>query len=106
MIEKAILILDDKDNDLFKVADDFDLQMGEDGKGDALLQAIDHPTSGVPTDIIYMLCAWATEPTIEEATHLTECTFLAHATTLSAAPILSQDSSHTANSVPGVWFWK
>ena len=78
--------------------------MGGDGKGDALLQAIDHPWT--PDHILHMLRAWAEEPDPEASSTLTEHAFLAHSITLSNDLISSQDLSRTATSVPGVWFWK
>lgn len=103
-IKKATAVLDNKNNNLFKVAEDFDLQMGGDGKGDALLQAIDHPSS--PEHIIQMLCLWAEEPSLEGASPLTEHAFLTHSITLLTELTLSQDSVCTATSIPGKWFWK
>ena len=101
-IKKATAVLDDKNNNLFKVAEDFDLQMGGDGKGDALLQAIDHPST--PEHIIQMLHLWAEEPSSEGASPLTEHAFLAHSITLLTELTSSQDSVCTATSVPGKWF--
>ena len=42
-LEKAIATPNDSTHDLFEVAEDYDIQMGGDYKGDTLLQAIDHP---------------------------------------------------------------
>ena len=103
-LEQAIAVLDSNDHDLFEVAEDYDLQMGGDGKGDALLQAIDHPWT--PDHILHMLRAWAEEPDPESNSALTEHAFLAHSITLSTDVTSSQESSRTATSVPGVWFWK
>ena len=103
-LEKAIAVLDDGKLDLFEVAEDFDIQMGGDGKGDALLQAIDHPST--PAHITNLLKAWAEEPDPESNSTLDEHAFLAHSITLSNDVTSSQDSSRTATSVPGVWFWK
>ena len=103
-LEKAIATLDDNAHDLFEVAEDYDIQMGGDGKGGALLQAIDHPAT--PPHIINMLKAWAKEPDPDSTSTLVEHAFLAHSITLSNDLTSSQDSSRTATSVPGVWFWK
>lgn len=103
-LEKAIATLDDDIHDIFKVAEDYDIQMGGDGKGDALLQAINHPTT--PPHIIHMLKTWAEEPDPNSTSTLDEHTFLAHSITLSSNLTSSQDSTRTATSVPGVWFWK
>ena len=103
-LEKAIAVLDDDKLDLFEVTEDFDIQMGGDGKGDALLQAIDHPTT--PAHITNLLKAWAEEPNPDSNSTLDEHAFLAHSITLSNDLTTSQDSSRTATSVPGVWFWK
>lgn len=105
-VEKAIAMLDNKNNDLFEVVEDFGLQMGSNGKGDALLQAIDHPHSGTLEHVIQMLHMWAEEPSPEGASLLTEHAFLAHSITLSADLTLSQDSTRLATSIPGIWFWK
>ena len=103
-LEKAIAMLDDDKLDLFEVAEDFDIQMGGDGKGNALLQAIDHPST--PAHITNLLKAWAEEPDPESNSTLVEHAFLAHSITLSNNLTTSQDSTRTATSVPGVWFWK
>ena len=103
-VEEVIKALDDDAHDLFEVAEDFDIQMGGDGKGDALLQAIDHPTT--PPHLINMLKAWAEEPDPDSNSTLVEHTFLVHSITLSNDLTTSQDSTRTATSVPGVWFWK
>ena len=103
-LEKAIAVLDDNKLDLFEVAEDFDIQMGGDGKGDALLQAIDHPTT--PAHITNLLKSWAEESDPESNSTLDEHAFLAHSITLSNDLTTSQDSTRTATSVPGVWFWK
>ena len=103
-LEKVIATLDDNAHDLFEVAEDYDIQMGSDGKGDALLQAIDHPAT--PPHIINMLKAWAEEPDPDSTSTLIKHAFLAHSITLSNDLISSQDSTRTATSVPGIWFWK
>ena len=103
-LEEVIKALDDDAHDLFEIAEDYDIQMGGDGKGDALLQAIDHPTT--PPHLINMLKAWAEEPDPESNSTLVEHAFLAHSITLSNDLTTSQDSTRTATSVPGVWFWK
>ena len=103
-LEKAIAVLDDDKLDPFEVAEDFDIQMGGDGKGDALLQAIDHPTT--PAHLTNLLKTWAEEPNPDSNSTLDEHAFLAHSITLSVDLTSSQDSSRTATSVPGVWFWK
>ena len=103
-VEEVIKALDDDAHDLFEVAEDFDIQMGGDGKGDALLQAIDHPST--PPHLINMLKAWAEEPDPDSNSTLIEHAFLAHSITLSNDLTTSQDSTRTATSVPGVWFWK
>ena len=103
-LEEAIAVLDNDSHDLFEVAEDFDIQMGGDGKGDALLQAIDHPTT--PPHLTNMLKAWAEEPDPDSSSTLVEHAFLAHSITLSNDLTTSQDSTRMATSVPGVWFWK
>ena len=103
-VEEVIKALDDDAHDLFEIAEDFDIQMGGDGKGDALLQTIDHPST--PPHLINMLKAWAEEPDPESGSTLVEHAFLAHSITLSNDLTTSQDSTRTATSVPGVWFWK
>ena len=103
-LEKAIAILNDNAHNIFEVAEDFDIQMRGDGKGDALLQAIDHPTT--PPHITNLLKAWAKEPDPDSTSTLVEHAFLAHSITLSNDLTSSQDSTRMATSVPGVWFWK
>ena len=53
-----------------------------------------------------MLKAWAEEPDPDSTSTLVEHAFLAHSITLSNDLTSSQDSTRTATSVPGVWFWK
>ena len=103
-VEEVIKALDDDAHDIFEVAEDFDIQMGGDGKGDALLQAIDHPAT--PPHLINMLKAWAEEPDPDSNSTLVEHAFLAHSITLSSDLTTSQESTRTDTSVPGVWFWK
>ena len=103
-VEEVLKALDDDAHDIFEVAEDFDIQMGGDGKGDALLQVIDHPAA--PPHLINMLKAWAEEPDPDSNSTLVEHAFLAHSITLSNDLTTSQDSTRTATSVPGVWFWK
>lgn len=103
-LEQAIATLDDSAHDIFEVAEDYNIQMGGNGKGDALLQAINHPTT--PPHLINMLKAWAEEPDPDSFSTLVEQAFLAHSITLSNDFTSSQDSTRTATSVPGVWFWK
>ena len=52
------------------------------------------------------LKAWAEEPDPDSNSTLIEHAFLAHSITLSNELTTSQDSTRTATSVPGVWFWK
>ena len=103
-IKKVITMLGDNEHDLFEVAEDFDIQMGGDSKGDALLQAIDHPF--MPNHILHLLRAWAEEPDLDSSSQLVEHAFLAHSITLSTDITSSQDSVRTATSVSGIWFWK